>query len=49
MLETLTNEIIDDAEEHTGSSAVYNLEALDYYINANSGCDTWSFVFTPIN
>jgi hypothetical protein len=45
-LEMLVNQMISDAQPHSGSTNVYNLADAQYYINGTSGC-TWSFTFTP--
>jgi hypothetical protein len=46
MIETLVNEILDSKAPKSGTTQLYNLDATNYYVDANSGC-SWSFTFTP--
>lgn len=44
--EPLVNEILDGKASKSGTTQLYNLNAAEYYVDANSGC-SWSFTFTP--
>jgi hypothetical protein len=46
LFETLVNEIVDGKASKSGSTQLYNLDAAQYYVDANSGC-SWTFTFTP--
>jgi hypothetical protein len=45
--DTLTSGLLHGAGVHTGTTNEYGLAPASYYLDASSGCGSWSFTFTP--